>query len=173
MEEHQEIEITTLPLPARDVTINDTAIIETDTIFIESAAVPEPVNVGPGFALSVSAKQDAKIERAGALAINAGHDVAIEYGGAAAINAGGSADIQFGGAMVINAGGAVDINYGGAYLINAAKGAKLTNSTVGVLLSPKTELGEGTRVILNTKQAIAFGVAFGVVFALLRWLLKR
>lgn len=173
MEEHQEIDITTLVLPVQDMAINDTAIIETDAIFVESAAAPEQVMVGPGFALSVSAKQDARIERAGALAINAGHDVATQYGGALAINAGGSADIQFGGAMVINAGGAVDIDYGGAYIINAAKGAKLTNSTVGVLLSPKTKLGEGARVIFNTKQAVAFGAAFGVMFALLRWLLKR
>ena len=173
MEEHKEIEITTLELPAHDVTINDTAIIETDTIFVETAALPEQVNVGPGFALSVSAKQEAVIDRSGALAINAGRNAEIRYGGTMAINAGGHADIHFGGAMVINAGGAVDIESGGALVINSAKGAKLTNSTVGVLLSPKAELGEGTRVILNTKQAVAFGAAFGVLFALLRWLLKR
>lgn len=173
MEEHQEIEITTLTLPAQDVIIHDSATIETGAIFIESAAVPEPVNVVPGFALSISAKQDVKIEHAGALAVNAGRNAEIAYGGAMAINAGGSADIQYGGAWVINAGGAVDVDYGGAWVMNAAKGAALKNSTVGVLFSPKTELGEGARVILDTKQAIAFGAAFGVVFALLRWLLKR
>lgn len=148
-------------------------------IEIELEAAPageipaEKVNVGPGFALAVTAEQDAEIRQAGALGINAGRDVDIAYGGAMAINAGGSADIQFGGAMWINAGGEVNIDYGGAWALNAAKGAALTNSNVGVLLSPKTELGEGTRVILNTPQAIALGAAFGAAFALVRWLLRR
>lgn len=133
----------------------------------------EQEHVGPGFAFAVSANQDASISQAGAFGVNAGRDVEIQYGGAIAINAGGSADIQYGGAMWINAGGTVDIDYGGGWVINAAKGANLTNSTVGVLLSPKTELNEGSRVILNTPQAIAFGAAFGVVFTLLRWLLKK
>lgn len=136
-------------------------------------APTETTHIGPGVALSVTAKQNARIERAGALGINAGQNVDITYGGAAAINAGHGVQIQFGGAWAINAGGAVDIDYGGAWVMNAAKGAKLTNSTVGILLSPKTELAEGSRVILNTPQAIALGAAFGVVFALVRWLLKR
>ncbi len=173
MEEHREIDITTQTLPAQNGITNDTAIIEMGEIFIDSSAVPEQAHVGPGFALSVSANHDASIAQAGALGINAGHDVDIQYGGAMAINVGRSADIQYGGAMWINAGGAVDVDYGGAWAINAAKGAKINNSTVGVLISPKAELGEGSRVILNTPQAIAFGAAFGIVFALVRWLRIR
>lgn len=157
-------------------------------ITIDTEVVAENVQFGPGFAVSVSAKQDAHIERAGAMAINVGRDADISYGGATAINVGGSTDISFGGAMIINVGGNTEISNGGAFAINAAKNTELNNSvslvmlspkvhaqesTIGVLLSGSTELGEGTRVILNTKQAIALGAAAGAVFALLRWLMKR
>lgn len=157
-------------------------------ITIDTEVSADNVQFGPGFAVTVNANQDARMERAGAMLINAGRNVEISYGGATAINAGGSAEVSFGGAMVMNVGGNVEISNGGAWALNAAKNADLSNSvslitlspkvsaqhsTVGVLLSAKSELSEDTKVILNTPQVLALGAAAGAVFFLLRWLFRR
>jgi hypothetical protein len=148
----------------------------------------ENVYFGPGFAISVTATQDVEIERGGALAISAGGEAEIEYGGALAINAGGNLELENGGAAIINIGRDAEITNGGAWIINAGRNVSfktggaivaisgqstVENGSVGILLSSNAQLGEGTRVLLNTPQAVALGVAAGATFALLRWLLRR
>ena len=63
------------------------------------------------------------------------------------------------------AGNSIPIQHGGGAVLVAGQ-AEVTRGAVGVLLTRHATLGEGTRVLLNTPQAMALGAAFGFVFAL-------
>ena len=48
------------------------------------------------------------------------------------------------------------------------------NSTCGVVITGgQVHLSEGSRVLLTNTQAAAFGAAFGALFALMSWLVRR
>jgi len=55
----------------------------------------------------------------------------------------------------------------------AGKSGMVNRGTVGVIISRETVLEEGSRVLMNTPQAIAFGTAAGAVFGVVCWLLSR
>jgi len=148
----------------------------------------EAVNFGPGIALRVKAGQDVHMTQAGAGVAAAGADMDLSFGGALVIAVGNDLQVVNGGAVQITTGRDVTLNNAGALQITAGAEAHLANSTtlvvtgshvtardslVGVVLSPQVELGEGARVLFSTRQAIALGAAFGAVFGLLSWLLKR
>lgn len=66
------------------------------------------------------------------------------------------------------------IEYGGTQAILAAKGAEIgRGGFVGFVGSPKVTVEEGGKVLLGTRQALAFGAAAGVTFALLSRLFRR
>ena len=105
----------------------------------------ENVSLTSGMAGSVVASNDAALTSGGALAIVAGRDITVTSGGG----------------EVVVAGRDLSINGGGAGLLKA-QNASVQNAFVGVVLSGKTELGEGARVLLDTKQACALGAGIGV-----------
>jgi len=147
----------------------------------------EQVNFGPGLAGRITATR-VNMQQAGALAIAAGQDAEVSFGGALAIAAGRDMRMNSGGAMVFavgrdlqmadsvtgvaNIGGRLDMtdSVSGVAVSGAAS---LNQSMVGILLSSKTDLGEGSQVLLSTPQAAAFGALFGVAFALVSWLLRK
>jgi hypothetical protein len=148
----------------------------------------EKVEFGPGFAASINAQQDMVMAQAGTLVANVSGDLDLQYGGALVTNIGGDAAITNGGASVMNIGGDTRLANGGAAWMNiggnvdlnnagvgvtVSREAKAENSVVMVNISGQTTLGEGSRVLLNTTQAAVFGAAFGVVYALLRWVLRK
>ncbi len=143
---------------------------------------------GPGLAGTVTAQENVSISKGGALVISAGKDASLVDGGAFALPVGGDLTLVNGGAMIMPVGGNAEIVNGGGWLmpvggnLDMANGgamvmmtneASVKNSFVGVLLSSDTKLDEGSRVLLDTKQAIAFGAAFGAVFALLSLVFRR
>jgi hypothetical protein len=75
-------------------------------------------------------------------------------------------------ASIIKAGGDADL---AGSSVNLLAGSRVTahKSRIGVVLSRQTNLGEGTQVLVTTAQAVAFGSAFGAVFGIIHWLLKR
>ncbi len=148
----------------------------------------QDVVFGPGLAGTVSAQENVTVSKGGALVITAGNDASVVGGGAFAIPVGGDLTLVNGGAALMPIGGNVDLVNGGAQtmiiggnldMANGVGGIMLTsqatvkNSFVGVVISGETQLEEGSRVLLDTKQALAFGAAFGAVFALLGWLLRK
>lgn len=148
----------------------------------------EDVHFGPGLAVAIKAQKDVNLDRAGALAVEAGGNVNFTYSGGLLSNVGGSAEITNGGALMINIGGSAEITNGGAWTMNSGKnieihnggalammGKQVTaeNSFVGVVIANQTQMGEGTRVLLDTPRAIAFGAAMGAAFALLSLLLRK
>ncbi len=145
---------------------------ETQPMPVAGQVKGENVQFGPGFAGAVSANQDLTMERAGAMVIAAGHNMNLSFGGATAIAVGANAEITNGGAMVMPVGANCEITNGGALLMPASN-VTARNSVFGVVISGQTNLDESSRVLLDTKQAAAFGAAFGLVFALLSWLLRK
>ncbi len=132
----------------------------------------QDVVFGPGLAGTVSAQGNANVSKSGALMIAAGNDVSVVGGGAFAIPVGGDLTLVNGGAQTMIIGGNLDMANGGGGIMLTSQ-ATVKNSFIGVVISGETQLEEGSRVLLDTKQALAFGAAFGAVFAALGWLLRK
>lgn len=148
----------------------------------------EQVHFGPGIALQVSAEQDMILSQAGALMAVAkrdmnlttgagmvsvsGRDMNLMNGGAQVMIVGGNLNMTNGGAQVMVTGGDMSLTNGGVGLIVTAQ-TTAQKSYIGVLLSGETQISDDSRVLLNTKQALVFGAAFGAIFALVRWLLPK
>lgn len=133
----------------------------------------ENLQFGPGCAGKVMVHGNLEMTQSGALMVQTENNIELAYGGAAAIVAGKDAVISYGGAETIIVGGNLEANYSGALLNITGGNLQATNSFFGIVVADKLELGEGSRVLLSTEQAVAFGAALGAAFALLRWLLKK
>lgn len=116
--------------------------------------------------------ENVTIEQGGAAIIDAAGDVTINQGGALAILAGGNISVTEGGAQFMVAGGDVQLQGGGGGLVFTRQ-AHVEQGTVGVLISRETTFAEGSKVVLNTPQAVALGAAFGLVFAVMGYLFRR
>src|SRR3954454_3710643 len=127
-----------------------------------SADMPEEMRVEGGFAPAITAQGNMTVEGGGALAFVAGGDLKLEAGGGAALIAGGDMTVNQGGGQVLISGGTMSIKEGGGGIILTGD-ATVNGGFVGFLLSGSAELGEGTRVLFNTPQSLAFGAAFGLV----------
>jgi hypothetical protein len=131
------------------------------------------VHFGPGLAGMVSSKGELSIDRAGAIVATTGQDLDVSRGGALVMVTGGSAHIENGGAETMVIGGDTDIKNGGALVMVAGKNVTISQGGAGILLSSQVTLMEGSRVLLSTNQALAFGAALGAVCALVSWVLKK
>ena len=131
------------------------------------------VHFGPGAAGMVSSKGDMSIDRAVAVVAKTGQNLEVRNGGAWVMVAGGSMHIENGGAEYMVIGGETEIKNGGALLMVAGKNVNINQGGAGILLSRQVTLTEGSRVLLNTPQALAFGAALGLVIALVSWFLKK
>ncbi len=113
---------------------------------------------------------DVTIASGGAGVILAAHSAAISRGGAVGIVSGGSMTVTQGGGQALVAGGSMTVIQGGGGVMVAGQ-ASVEKSLVGVLICGRATLHDGVRVLLNTPQAIAMGVALGLALALAsRWL---
>lgn len=133
----------------------------------------ENLSFGPGFLVGASVGQDMTMSNAGAFAIDVGRDMELMSGGATAITVGHDLEMENGGAMVLVVGGNTEVTNGGSIVTVAGNQVTAQNSFFGVLISQQTTLEAGSKVLLDTKQAFTFGAVFGIVFALLSWLLRR
>ncbi|RPJ43796.1 MAG: hypothetical protein EHM21_11020 [Chloroflexi bacterium] len=128
------------------------------------------------FVTGVSTEQDLTMNGTGAVGIAAGRDMQLTDGGAFSIAVGRDLNLTDGGAFMINVKGNADVTDGGS-VVTLCKEMNARDSNFGIVISKQTNLGEGSSVLLDTKQAVAFGAAvgaaFGAVFALLGWLLRR
>ena len=70
-------------------------------------------------------------------------------------------------------GGNMDITTGGTTIAIPGGNLTVNKGFVGVVLAKEAHLNEGSQLLLDTPRALVFGAAFGAVFALVRWLLKR
>ncbi len=130
------------------------------------------VKINDSIVGSVNAQANADINDSIVGAVGAGQDISFSNGGAIAIGAGRNIDVRNGGGYRLRAGNDIHIQNGGGGLM-ACKQAVVDNSTIGVLLTPQAALGENVKVMMSTRQAVAFGAAFGLVAGFLCCLFCR
>ncbi len=140
----------------------------------QAAALEKP-NAGQviyrsGFSFGVATGGDVTLDRVASLGVAAGGDVRFRDGVALNIKARRDLELTDSAAGLLAVQGNAEVT-GSAALVMAANEVAARGGLVGVLVSRQAHLGEGTRVLLSIRQALAFGAAFGAVFALLRWLL--
>lgn len=136
----------------------------------------------------ISAKQDAAIGAGGALGIAVGRDLTMGSGGAQFLAVGRDMNFKIGGAQFLTAGQNVTFETGGAQIMTAghdltcqqgggvlmvAQTVKAANARVGVVLARKAEFSEGSRVLINTPQALLIGLLVGAVAALFQLFARR
>jgi hypothetical protein len=118
--------------------------------------------------------RDVHLHQAVAGPIAAGGNLSILQGGCGPVIANGAVTIRQGGCGPTIANGDVSIEQGGTQSIVAAGGATIgDHAYVGLVLSPKVTVEEGGRVLMSTPQALAFGAAVGLVFALISRVTRR
>ncbi len=110
----------------------------------------EDASFANGYCQWSLAGENASLRRVGAGVVATGNDMTVEQGGAALLAAGNQLSLTTGGGVALLAGK-----------------ADVRNSYLGVLVAGKVNLGEGARVLLGTKQAIALGVTLALVLRLL------
>jgi hypothetical protein len=99
-------------------------------------------------------------------------DTSASVYGLGAVAAGNDLDVTANGAIVAAAGNDMQFN-GVAGFVAAGSSVTLQDSRIGVLLAGNDINAADVHVLMRTPQAAAFGAGFGIVFALLTWLLRR
>jgi hypothetical protein len=144
-------------------------IVERELLSEIQAAQVEVQNSAVGM---IRSEENVSMERSISGAVVAASNIEVEAGGAVAIVAGGDVRIHNGGGEVLVIGGDLEVRNGGGQVLVAGGNVQAHNAFVGVVVSPNVSLGEGSRVLLDTPRAIAFGAAFGFVFTLLNYIFK-
>jgi hypothetical protein len=108
--------------------------------------------------------EDVELTRGGAGVVVARHDVSMRQGGGGPIVAGGDVSFRQGGGGPVLARGNVTLEQGLVQTVVAAGGVTVgSRGFVGVALAPTVTVEPGGRVLLSVRQALAFGVAAGLV----------
>jgi hypothetical protein len=123
-------------------------------------------------AVVVAAGQDMEMKQSRAQVVAVGRDMKVTDGSILIASVGNDIKLENSFNMLLNAVGNVDLVDS---LTPVLVGSQVTagKSVIGLVLSRQTNLGDGSQVLLNTPQAVALGACFGVVFAVVSWLLKR
>ncbi len=133
----------------------------------------ETAQVNRDFAKEVATDANLYMSRSVALTARAGSAMWVSRSGASALAAGKDMYITNSGGNAFVAGGNIEITGGGGGVLVAGKSGTVNHGFVGMIISQQTILGEGSRVLLDTPQAIAFGAALGAAFGVVCWLLGR
>jgi hypothetical protein len=120
----------------------------------------------------VKADQDVVVQDSMAGAVIAGQNSIVNDSVCGAVVAGGNFQATDSVGLVVVAGGNAEINNSKASLLLAGS-STVEQSTIGVLFAPQAALGKDVKVIMSARQALLFGVAFGLVAAILGRLLRR
>ena len=112
------------------------------------------------------------VSQAGGSVFVSNTDLAVSQGGAHMMFSRGNATIRQGGANALGALGDVSITQGGSF-VTAARTVRANQSYLGVVVSPRVEISEDSRVLLGPAQAAIAGAMMGAVLAVLGRLLRR
>ncbi len=121
----------------------------------------------------VMAQQRADISQGGAAIFAAGETLNVMQGGGSILAAGNNMKVAMGGGSILVAGNEIEVEKGGGGILIAGNEIEIEGGFAGIVISPNVELEDGAKVLLTTPQAAALGAAFGAVFALVSWLLRR
>jgi hypothetical protein len=121
---------------------------------------------------AVISAENASLKTSAAAIVAAGNNLSLSVGGAQLIGAGNTIDIKQGGAQVIAAGNTVQLHQAGGGVI-ISPNVSVNDGFVGVMLAAMSHLEGDVRVLLSTRQAIAFGIAVGLTVVIANRLLDR
>jgi hypothetical protein len=111
---------------------------------------------------------DVRLHQAAAGLVAAAGNLSIENGGCGPVLANGGVSIRNGGCGPLIANGDVSIENGGTQAVLAAGRATIgPRALVGFVVSPNVTVAQGGRVLFGSRQALAFGAAAGITYALL------
>lgn len=119
--------------------------------------IGEQVQFGPGLAGSISAQKDVEMQKAGAIVVKADQSIRVSDSVVATVVAGN--DLAAANSLV--------------RVVVAGNNVIADHCALGMVISKQVTLGEGSRILLDTPRAIAFGSALGAVFALVTWCLRK
>ena len=119
--------------------------------------LPEVLPVNNSMVGSVNASQDAEVNNSmvGALAVGRDSSVTNSFSSVVAVGR----DLHF--------------KDGCGLMLTVGNQAQVESSKIGVLLAKSDVTLTDSKILMTTQQAIAFGAAFGAVFALCSTLLRR
>jgi hypothetical protein len=110
---------------------------------------------------------DVDIRFAGAGPVAARGDVSIHNGGCGPVATAGDLSIENGGCGPVLAAGNVSITNGGTQgMISLGEATLGPRAFVGAVISPRVTVQDGARVLMTTKQALAFGGVVGTLVSL-------
>lgn len=115
--------------------------------------------------------QDVRFERSIGGPVMARGDVTVEQGGCGPVLCGGNVSFHQAGCGPVLARGDVSFHQGGTQSVLAGSATIGSGAFVGLVVSPKVTIEEGARVLMNTRQAAAFGAGIGALIGL--FLLRR
>jgi len=120
----------------------------------------------------VFVQESASLRRVGGLIQGAGNVMRVHGGAAVLQGAGNELQVHGGAAVLQGAGKTLQVNDGIALLQGAAS-TQVNRGCIGLLICGKATITDRGRVLLTTAQAIALGVGFGLVFALVNRRVRR
>lgn len=164
------------------VTANGAAVRQSVALVIGGTHV----DLQQGGALAVVARGNLTFQQGAAQLVAAQGDVQLAQGGAQIVGCAGNLDLIQGGGGLIACGGNMTVTQGGGGFMAAGGGMHITEGNGGLMLAPMVEaqaLNVGVLLagsvkgnvtaVLNTPQALALGVAAGLVGGLVFGLLSR
>jgi hypothetical protein len=125
-----------------------------------------------GAALAAGSWGDMGISMGCCVAAVSRRNISIERGCGQWLIGAGDMTVTQGGAMTMMAGKSISVTQGGAALL-LTQSARVEHGNVGLLVSGRTELGDGARVLLRPAGAAALGGALAGVMALFCLLFGR
>jgi hypothetical protein len=120
----------------------------------------------------VDVEGDASLAYSVAGGVVAGQSVSMTDCMNVAAVAGTGIEMTDSGCGILVAGGESHLQESGAGFLHCQQ-AMVENSTIGILATPQATLGQDVKVMMTTKQAIAFGAAFGLVVGAIGILFRR
>ena len=131
------------------------------------ALTAEDVDVRFGAVGAVAARGGLFVHQGLCGPVAARGNVAIQQSFCGPIAALGDVSIRSGGCGPVIAAGDVSIENGGSQSVISLGGVKLgPRAFVGAILSPRVVVEEGSRILMSTRQALAFGGVFGSIVGL-------
>ncbi len=110
--------------------------------------------------------REVRVQMGAAGPVLASGGVSLERAGCGPVMTKGDVTITQGGCGPVLAAGSVSITQGGTQSVLAGQARLGRGSFVGLVASPRVTIEDGARVLMNTRQAAAFGAVAGAIVGL-------
>ena len=133
----------------------------------------ENIRLENSLSVNATAQHDLGARNSMVFVARSGNNMEVRDSGSMAMVSGANMQVTNGGAQVIVAGGGMELTNGGGQIMVAGGEITATKAFVGMAITNQLNLSEDSKVLLDKPQAILFGAAFGAVFGLVSFLLRK